>query len=133
MKKIENMNTIECPECNKLANVKKRGLLAKLGIGGGIIALLTSSILGMLGILSFVTFGLITLGNLIVPAIVAFILIFLPIYELVSYISGYEVECKECGSKYSMSTKEFYEMKGEKDPIAKVIIIIVVCILIITM
>lgn len=133
MKKIENMNMIECPECGKLANVKKKGLFAKLGIGGGLIALLTSSVLGMIGVLSFVTFGLVTLGSLIGPALIVFVLMFLPVYELISYLAGYDVECKECGSKYNMSTKEFYEMKGKKDPIVKVVIIIVVCILIITM
>lgn len=133
MKKLENMNMIECPQCGELANVKKKGLFAKLGAGGGLIALLTGTTLGMVGVLSFVTFGLITLGSLIVPALIAFALIFLPIYELISYVAGYDIECKECGSKYHLSTKEFYEMKGQKDPIVKVAIIIVVCILIITM
>ncbi|MDY5098797.1 MULTISPECIES: hypothetical protein [Clostridia] len=133
MRKIENMNTIECPECGKLANVKKKGLFAKLGIGGGLIALLASSTLGMVGILSFVTFGLVTLGSLVIPALIVFALMFLPIYELISYLAGYDIECRECGSKYNMSTKEFYEMKGKKDPIVKVVIIIVVCVLIIAM
>lgn len=133
MKKIENMKVIECPDCNNLVNVKKKGLLAKIGIGGGLIASLTSGVLGMAGIFSIVTLGFIGIGSLIIPAIIVFALMFLPIYVLLTYLAGYDIECGQCGAKYNMSTKEFYEIKGKKDPILRVIIIIVICVVIIAM
>ena len=133
MKKIENLKIIECPNCGEIATVKKNGLLAKIGIGGSIIASLAGSVFATAGILSVITLGFIGIGSLIIPVIMAFILMFLPVYILISYLVGYNVECKECGSKYKISTKEFYENKGKKDPLLKVIIIIVVCIIIIAL
>lgn len=132
MKKIDNMKITECPECGSLASVKKRGLLAKIGIGGGLLVSLTGSALAMVGFLSFFTFGLITLGSLIMPMLIVFTLIFLPIYEILNYVTGYDVVCEKCGSKYHLSTKEFYEIKGKNDPIVRVIIIVIFCIVIIS-
>lgn len=131
MKKVENFKIIECPNCGEMAAVKKNGLLAKIGIGGSIVASLMGSVFATAGVLSIVTLGFIGIGSLIIPAIITFALMFLPMYILIDYLVGYSVECKECGAKYKISTKEFYEKKGKKDPIIKVIIVIAICIFII--
>lgn len=127
MKEISNMKMVECPKCGEMGIVKKRGILAVIGLGGGLIASLTGSVITYTAVFSVLTLGFLGLSFFIGIGIVAFLLFFLPIYSLIKYYAGYTIECKECGAKYKISTKEFYEMKKEKDPIIKVVLTFIVC------
>lgn len=133
MKEINNMKMIECPKCGEVAKVKRNGLLASVGLGGGLIASLTGSVITYVAAFSFLTLGFISVGSLIIPALIVFLLFFSPVYSLIRYYAGYTIECGECGAKYRMSTKEFCESKKEKDPMLKIVITFVVCGLLISL
>lgn len=133
MKEISNMKMLECPKCGEMAKVKRNGLLASIGLGGGLIASLTGSVITYAAAFSFLTLGFISVGALIIPALIVFSLFFCPIYSLIKYFAGYTIECIECGTKYKISTKEFCNLKKEKDPILKVVITFVVCGLLIAL
>lgn len=131
MKEISNMNIIECPKCGEMAKVKKNGLLASIGIGGGLIATLTGSVITYFVAFSFLTLGFFGLHFFIGIGLITFLLFFLPVYSLIRYFAGYTIECKECGAKYKMSTKEFCETKNKKDPLSKVAMTVFICVIMI--
>lgn len=131
MKEISNMNIIECPKCGEMAKVKKNGLLASIGLAGGLIATLTGSVMTYFVAFSFLTLGFLGLRFFIGIGLFTFLLLFLPIYSLIKYYAGYTIECSECGAKYKMSTKEFCEMKNKKDPLSKVAMTVFICVIMI--
>lgn len=133
MKEISNMKMIECPNCGEIAKVKRNGLLTSIGLGGGLIASLTGSVITYVAAFSFLTLGFISIGAFIIPVLIVFSLFFCPIYSLIRYYAGYTIECNDCGTKYKISTKEFCELKKEKDPILRVVITFIICGLLISL
>lgn len=115
MKEVTNKKYIECPKCKSIhAEVKRNGLFAKIGIGGGLIASLIGSVTFSASVLSVLTFGLIGISAFIFPAIFTFLIIFVPIVLIINYIAGYTIECNDCHSIYKISSKEFSEMNLSK-------------------
>ena len=111
MKEVINKKYIECPKCKSIhAEVKRNGLFAKIGIGGGLIASLVGSVTFSASVFSVLTFGLIGISAFIFPAIFTFLIIFVPIVLIINYIAGYTIECNDCHSIYKISSKEFSEM-----------------------
>jgi len=115
MKEVINKKYIECPKCKSIhAEVKRNGLFAKIGIGGGLIASLVGSVTFSASVFSVLTFGLIGISAFIFPAVMAFLIIFVPIVFVINYIAGYTIECNDCHSIYKISSKEFSEMNLSK-------------------
>lgn len=111
MREVTNKKYIECPKCKSIhAEVKRNGLFAKIGIGGGLIASLFGSLTFSASVFSVLTFGLIGISAFIFPTIIAFLIIFVPIVLIINYIAGYTIECNDCHSIYKISSKEFSEM-----------------------
>lgn len=115
MREVTNKKYIECPKCKSIhAEVKRNGLFAKIGIGGGLIASLVGTVSFSASVFSILTFGLIGISAFIFPAIFTFLIIFVPIVLIINYIAGYTIECNDCHSIYKISSKEFSEMNLSK-------------------
>ncbi|MDZ4910280.1 hypothetical protein GNF68_14795 [Clostridium perfringens] len=115
MREVTNRKYIECPKCKSIhAEVKRNGLFAKIGIGGGLIASLVGSVTFSASVFSVLTFGLIGISVFIFPAIITFLIIFVPIVLIINYLAGYTIECNDCHSIYKISSKEFTETNLSK-------------------
>lgn len=115
MRKIINNKYITCPECGEKATIRKNGKIFRGITGTGIgLSILSSGI--TFG--SIITLGLAGIGTILsimfAPMIIAFVIVFLPIYTIIYCISGYTLECEHCKAKYKVSNKEYNELRKKE-------------------
>ena len=108
-----------CPKCGEKANVTKGGKILKGGIGAYLGFSAISSLFTTAPIIALffkvITFGLVgSISIMLLPMIMAFLIIFLPIYGIIQVVVGYDVDCPHCKSKFKLSNKAYFEIKDKE-------------------